>query len=234
MIGNPSRLTTYSVQFSPLLTSHGGTYTCQATIGSPYQTIQQSTARAENVSVQSKTLIVKKYPAILSFSTLYGYLVPPPVVSVLAPIAPVYAGSFLTLNCTIQMSNAVDSDVVVTSMWRKNDVLLGDSTQRQTSAAIRTNFTTEYSAQLAFSPLQLNNDDGLYKCEAAITSNDAFVLSGGSQSNNVSIRAVGMLVFMACLTMHQIGNYCPPPSLHAHMHIFKQFPLSQQKCNHQL
>lgn len=54
VIGNPSRLTTYTIQFSPLLTSHGGTYTCQATVNSPYQTIQQSASRTENVSVQSK------------------------------------------------------------------------------------------------------------------------------------------------------------------------------------
>ena len=55
IVGNPSRLTTYSIQFSPLLTSHGGTYACQATVSSPYQTMQQSTARAVNVSVQSKS-----------------------------------------------------------------------------------------------------------------------------------------------------------------------------------
>ena len=54
VIGNPSRLTTYSIQFSPLLTSHGGEYTCQATVSSPYQTVQQSTARTANLSVQSK------------------------------------------------------------------------------------------------------------------------------------------------------------------------------------
>ena len=54
IIGNPSRLTTYSIQFSPLLTSHGGPYTCQATVSSPYQTVQQSTTRTANVSVQSK------------------------------------------------------------------------------------------------------------------------------------------------------------------------------------
>ena len=54
VLGNPSRVTTYMVQFSPLLTSHGGTYTCQATISSPFGTIQQSITAAQNVSVQSK------------------------------------------------------------------------------------------------------------------------------------------------------------------------------------
>ena len=56
VIGNPSRLTTYTIQFSPLLTSHGGTYTCQATVNSPYLTIQQSAAGTWNVSVQSEVV----------------------------------------------------------------------------------------------------------------------------------------------------------------------------------
>ena len=58
--GNPSRLTTYMVQFSPLLTSHGGMYTCQATISSPYGTIQQTEMTTQNVSVQSKLPLIKE------------------------------------------------------------------------------------------------------------------------------------------------------------------------------
>ncbi len=58
VIGNPSRVTTYMAQFSPLLTSHGGTYTCQATISSPFGTIQQSVSRAQNVSIESELLFV--------------------------------------------------------------------------------------------------------------------------------------------------------------------------------
>lgn len=56
LIGNPSRVTTYVAQFSPLLTSHGGAYTCQATISSPFGTIRQSVTRVQNVSVLSKPL----------------------------------------------------------------------------------------------------------------------------------------------------------------------------------
>ena len=54
VVGNPSRLTTYMAQFSPVLTSHGGTYTCQATVSSPYGTIQQSVTAEHNVTVESK------------------------------------------------------------------------------------------------------------------------------------------------------------------------------------
>jgi hypothetical protein len=54
IIGNPSRLTTYIIQFSPLITSHAGIYTCLVTLISPFGTIEVSARRSENVSVQSK------------------------------------------------------------------------------------------------------------------------------------------------------------------------------------
>ena len=54
VVGNPSRLTTYIIQFSPLLTSHGGTYTCKATVNSPFETIRQSATRAQNLSIGSE------------------------------------------------------------------------------------------------------------------------------------------------------------------------------------
>ena len=55
IIGNPSRLTTYIVQFSPLMISHAGTYTCLVTLISPFGTVEVSASRSENVSVQSKS-----------------------------------------------------------------------------------------------------------------------------------------------------------------------------------
>lgn len=58
IIGNPSRLTTYIIQFSPIMISHAGTYTCLVTLTSPFGTIEVSAARSENVSVQSKSRTV--------------------------------------------------------------------------------------------------------------------------------------------------------------------------------
>ena len=54
VVGNPSRLITYMAQFSPVLTSHAGIYTCQVTVTSPYGTIRQSVTSDHNVTVQSK------------------------------------------------------------------------------------------------------------------------------------------------------------------------------------
>lgn len=52
--GNPSRLTTYVALFSPVLTSHAGTYMCQTTLTSPYGTIQQTVTSEHHVTVGSK------------------------------------------------------------------------------------------------------------------------------------------------------------------------------------
>lgn len=54
VIGNPSRLISYVLRFSQLLTSHAGPYTCQATVNSPHQTVQRSVSMTHNVSVASK------------------------------------------------------------------------------------------------------------------------------------------------------------------------------------
>lgn len=54
VIGNPSRLTTYMAQFSPVLTSHAGIYTCLVTVTSVYGTIQESVTSMQNVTVESE------------------------------------------------------------------------------------------------------------------------------------------------------------------------------------
>jgi len=54
VIGNPTRLTSYALTFSPVHTSHAGTYTCRATVVSPYGTMMQSASTTANVTVQSE------------------------------------------------------------------------------------------------------------------------------------------------------------------------------------
>ena len=54
VIGNPTRLTSYALTFSPLHTSHAGTYTCRATVVSRYGTMMQSASATANITVQSE------------------------------------------------------------------------------------------------------------------------------------------------------------------------------------
>ena len=52
-----ARLTTYSISFSPLYTSNGGLYTCQATVTSPQQTLQETSSATHNLTVQSNDIV---------------------------------------------------------------------------------------------------------------------------------------------------------------------------------
>ena len=56
-IGNPTRLTTYALHFSPVYTSRGGIYTCQATVTSPFQTFQETGSATTSLSIRSRLLI---------------------------------------------------------------------------------------------------------------------------------------------------------------------------------
>ena len=49
-----SSVTTYVLYFSPLRTSRGGVYTCQATVTSPFGTLQESGSDTSDVTVTSK------------------------------------------------------------------------------------------------------------------------------------------------------------------------------------
>ena len=128
------------------------------------------------------------------YNNTVSLIVPPPELSVSPPIGPVYGGSTFELNCSILVSAAVNSDVVVTSMWRRNGVLIENSAQTRMTDARLIN-STMYQSQLMFSRFQLNTGDGLYTCEVTIESaaDLEFVLSSVSLSNSVRISAVGKL-----------------------------------------
>lgn len=188
LTGNPSRLSTYMVQFSSVLTSHGGTYTCQATVSSLYGTIQKSVFRMHNVSVQSKC---KDNSASCSEWCLLT-AVPPPVLTIAASTTNVYAGSFITFNCSAQLSSAVDSPVTVTAVWKRNDILFTSSAHRMVSDVSMIGNSSLYLAEVFFNPVQLNTDDGAYVCEITVDTEIEFVVNTGLISNNLRLRARGV------------------------------------------
>lgn len=102
-----------------------------------------------------------------------------------------YAGSFMTVNCTIQLSSAVDSYVTVTTVWKKNSALLTSSASRTLLDAVFIDDLSLYVAQVVFSPVQLSSDDGVYACEVSVDAKlDDFVVgTETTESSNISIQA---------------------------------------------
>lgn len=129
-----------------------------------------------------------------SNDSFFTIAVPPPVVSILPSTTSVYAGSFITINCSIQLTTAVDSQVTVSVVWKKNGMMLRGSTNRMLLDAILISNSSLYLAQIVFSPMQLSTDDGVYACEVTVnTELDEFVINTGSSSSNISLQAAGMI-----------------------------------------
>ena len=116
------------------------------------------------------------------------------MLSLVPPVPPVYGGSVLVLNCTIQLSDAVDSGIVITPVWRKRRVVIEDSPQKRVSDAIQITNTNLYYSKLTFNPVLLNADDGPYMCEVSVESSadNPFILGSRSTSNNVTLSVQGM------------------------------------------
>lgn len=127
-------------------------------------------------------------------------VVPTPVLSIFPSTTSVYAGSFITVNCSIQLSSAVDSQVTVSAVWRKNGIMLRSSTNRMLIDPTSIG-NSSHLAQIVFSPVQLSSDDGVYACEVTVSAegND-FVLSSSLNSTNITLHSTGMLL-LTCIIM---------------------------------
>ena len=95
-----------------------------------------------------------------------------------------YAGSMLTLSCTItiddQLVNAGNT-VMVTSIWMKDS--LADISERVTiSEAKRNGSTIEYISTLSFATLHIS-DAGKYTCQANISHSSLFTVDGIGMNN---------------------------------------------------
>lgn len=113
------------------------------------------------------------------------------MLTIIPPTTSVYAGSFITVNCTVQLSSAVDSPVTVTAIWRKNGVLLTGSAVLDT---ILVSNLSMYLAQVVFRPVQLSTDNGVYACEVSINAElDKFIVGARQSSDNISLHASGVL-----------------------------------------
>lgn len=127
-------------------------------------------------------------------SIMIWNVVPRPVVLIVPSSTSVYAGSFITINCSIQLTAAVDSQVTVSVVWKKNDAVLQGSPHRMLLGATSTGTTSMYLAQLIFSPMQLSSDNGVYMCDVTVEAINQFVIATALRSSNISLVATGKFV----------------------------------------
>ena len=100
---------------------------------------------------------------------MFFLTVPQPTVNItLNRTGDLYAGTPLTLTCSIQLNPAVDTTVMVTRMWRGP----GSQTISNSSHVTVLNLVERgaflYETTIQFVPLS-TTDSGNYECEATVT-----------------------------------------------------------------
>ena len=97
------------------------------------------------------------------------FAVPQPTVSItLSHTGVLYAGTPLTLTCSIQLNPAVDTTVMVTRMWRGPGSQVVSNSSRVTVSNLVERSDNLYETTIEFIPLN-TTDSGTYECEATVT-----------------------------------------------------------------
>ena len=179
--------------FSPLTTTYTGIYTCILTIipssQTPHVTVQEPVESSEeNIIVQSKVhsiLHVMVYykispslPAPLSLS------VPDPdVVINLSPTGSLYAGTSLTLTCTMTLDPAVNNNEYINIEWSGHQSISEDI---YTVSDIMRVSGSNYTATLIISPLAVQDDDVMITCTATVIGG-----TSATANDDVTINVMG-------------------------------------------
>ena len=105
---------------------------------------------------------------ILSIKHLILFLPPVPqpvVVITLSHTPPLYAGTSLTLTCTVTLNHNVNNNESVVTEWKAPRHIAGD---RYSVTSVMRESDSSYSTSLVISPLTVQ-DDGMYTCTAKVT-----------------------------------------------------------------
>ena len=109
---------------------------------------------------------------IINYNVIINFLVPQPSVELttLPESAPFYAGSALSLRCTIAIDSAVDIPYLVTVEWLKSGAVLSAS-DRVSVSNVTQQTSLVYLASVIVHPLSVTTDNGLYTCRAIVDTN---------------------------------------------------------------
>ena len=205
---SPGRISTdgATLSFSPLATSDTGNYTCTLTVttSQTHVTVQEpQQSEVEDVRVQSKILFI--LPCIPPTNILcISLLVPQPGVDVtLSHTAPLYAGTGLTLTCTVTLDPNVDNSEMVVTDW-------GDIPEERYSVTDASDSGGTYTGSLTISPLA-DQDDGTYTCNVTVTGGSN--VQQATASDNVTIDVIGKrTLYTACtVTVIPLSTALPAP-----------------------
>ena len=146
----------------PVRTSDAGQYTCRASVVIASVSVNVSGQSSSTLTVKSELM----YVFIIHVYVWYPHpSVPPPDVTVtLNSTPPLYAGTGLTLTCTVTLDPNVDNGERVVTEWSGPRDISGD----RYSVTGTSGSGSSYTDSLTISPLA-DLDDGTYTCTVTVT-----------------------------------------------------------------
>ena len=185
--------------FDPLKTSHGGEYSCSATVSisqlditlrgssTTQLTVQSEWALWDWVLIRTGIMMRMSYHSHPLPST--SHTVPTPLVTVV-PVGKPYNGTTHTLTCTATVDASVDTNITIPSQWTASSVnnLSSIPTISSSSAGQR----RAHQTNLTFRPLR-SEDEQQYTCSVEVSSSSSFVL-GSTGGGNGSVAVLSELM----------------------------------------
>ena len=95
-------------------------------------------------------------------------------ISTVPESGPFYAGSGLSLQCTIQVDSVLDIPYLVDVEWLKSGIVLR-SDDRVSISNLTQQSSHLYLASLDLSPLSITLDIGIYTCQVVIDTNPSML-----------------------------------------------------------
>ena len=103
-----------------------------------------------------------------------------------------YSGTVFTLTCIVRLVSEVDTTVIVSTTWSKNEIDINTDTRITVdSMAVQdTNITYIYESDIIFNPLSNMmsvGDDGQYTCSALVEDSDYITGSSNDATQNITV-----------------------------------------------
>ena len=135
---------------------------------------------------------------------LFSHSVPPPDVDVtVSHTAPLYAGTSLTLTCTVTLDPNVDNGENITTEW-------SDISRGRYSVTAASGSGSTYTGSLTISPLA-DQDDGTYTCTGTVTGGTNVLQATASDA--VTITVMGKYIVNLTISVEKCPTSLPsrPP-----------------------
>ena len=183
----------------PVRTSHAGQYICSASIIIASVSVNVSSQIVTILTVQSKSDYKHLLMYVCYISTMTELIVTPPLVPqpgvdvTLSRSDPLYAGTDLTLTCTVTLDPNVDNGERVITEWSG----LQDIQEERYSVTGASGSGNTYTDSLTISPLA-DQDDGTYSCMVTVSGGSNVLQATASAATN-SIIVAGRFKTCQCM-----------------------------------